>query len=92
MATGSARRARKRAATELALDIQRLQALRAMAERDCPRESPMGVLPNKARNKHFAKRGAWETTSAAGKLGGKESVFSGQRMEAMSRRRYPVGE
>jgi hypothetical protein len=69
MATGAQRRARRKASASLAQDVQRLHALRAMAEKDPPREEVASVLPNAHRTERWRKHSAIDTISTHGNVG-----------------------
>jgi hypothetical protein len=85
MASGATRRARKRALVDVSAEAARIRALRAMAEKDPVREQRADVLPNRSRDKFFAKRGS-DAMSMYGRVGG-NGIYSGMRCNKLPRGR-----
>lgn len=86
MATGAQRRARKRAATRMADEVARMHALRAMAEKDTPRESSNDALPNRSRTVSFAKRRMIDELSMHCTVSG-DSIYKNFRCSDLPRTR-----
>ncbi len=85
MATGAARRARRRAVETQAEQVARINRLRAMADKDTPREGVNHSTRGAGKPQHFAKRGA-EKIAAHGRVGG-DTIYSWMRCSDLPRGR-----